>query len=122
MYGQHRNTDKDEYRADQTTSLNGGRWEFLMSTFGGYKIDKFTGEVYLLVQKKEDYTMSTWQIVPKLEKKDSRDIQKEDCINYQLYSTGRISFEQTYLLNTNTGLTWKRVVDKNGMAWFQLLE
>jgi hypothetical protein len=119
-----KNYDKEQYRSNQTTSLVGGRWEFFMSEIidERYKIDKFTGEVYVMVQKKGDYKTLTWQIVSKLEKEpDIRDIQKEDCINYQLFSSG-MSFRDTYLLNTNTGLTWQIVADKQGVSYFNLIE
>ena len=106
--------------SNQTTSLCGGRWEFFMSEIAvrvSLKIDKYTGDVYQLVRR-TDETL-TWEIVPK--EISYKDIKKQDVINYQLFSSG-LGIRYTYLLNTNSGLTWQLVTDKNGSWCFQTIE
>jgi hypothetical protein len=106
--------------SNQTTSLNGGRWEFFMSDVAvryTFKIDKFTGDVFQYV-KREDETY-TWQIVEKY--RNVNDIVKENVINYQLFSSGQ-GIRYTFLLNTNSGLTWKLVSTKDGGLIFEDFE
>jgi hypothetical protein len=106
--------------SNQTTSLNGGRWEFFMSDVAiryTFKIDKFTGDVYQYV-KREDETY-TWQIVEK--NTNVNDIMKENVINYQLFSNGQ-GIRYTFLLNTNSGLTWKLVSTNVGGLIFETVE
>jgi len=110
----------DKYQANQSTSLSGGRWEFFMSEIaarGTYKIDKFTGKVYILVESKDKSL--TWEIIEK--EINSGDTQKQSCINYQLFSSG-LAMRHTFLINTNSGLTWQLVTGKNEVLYFQLIE
>ena len=112
-YGQQNGTN-------QTTSLNGGRWEFFMSDVAvryTFKIDKFTGDVFQYV-KRNDETY-TWQIVEKY--RNVNDIVKDNVINYQLFSSGQ-GIRFTFLLNTNTGLTWKLVTTADGGLVFESFE
>lgn len=106
--------------SNQTTSLSHGHWEFFMSDVAikyTFKVDKFTGNVYQFVQR-EDKSY-TWQLI---ERETSRiDIQKQDSINYQLFSSG-LGIRFTFLLNTNSGLTWKLVKDEKDIYFFQLIE
>jgi hypothetical protein len=118
MFGQQ---GSDNPGSNQKTSLLGGRWEFFMSEIaarGTYKIDKYTGRVYVMVLDKEDESL-TWQFVDK--EKNNKDIQKQGLINYQLFSSG-IAMRHTYLLNTNTGLVWQLVTDEDGILYFQIIE
>ena len=106
--------------SNQTTSLNGGRWEFFMSDIAvsmTFIIDKFTGDILQLVERK-DKTM-TWEYIQK--EKSTKDIQKQDVINYQLFSSG-LGIRYTFLLNTNSGLTWQLVKEENETLYFQLIE
>ena len=106
--------------SNQTTSLCGGRWEFFMSDIAirlTFKIDKFTGEVRQLVQL-EDKT-PTWMLV--IKQYNFNNIHKKHSINYQLFSNGQ-GIRHTYLLNTNSGLTWQLVAGKNGVLNFQTIE
>ena len=106
--------------ANQTTSLCGGRWEFFMSEIAvrvSLKIDKFTGEVFQLVQRANGTL--TWEVIAK--ENNSKDIKKQDSINYQLFSSG-LGIRHTYLLNTNTGLTWQLVESKKGDWCFEAIE
>ncbi|MDR2907808.1 MAG: hypothetical protein LBU91_07460 [Bacteroidales bacterium] len=106
--------------SNQTTSLCGGRWEFFMSEIAArvsLKIDKFTGDVYQLVKQKDE--TDAWVLVIK---ESSRfDIKKQDCINYQLFSSG-LGVRHTFLLNTNSGFTWRLVEDRKGNYVFQVIE
>lgn len=106
--------------SNQATSLCGGQWEFFMSEIAvklTFKIDKFSGEVYQLVELKNKAL--AWQLVTK--QGSSLDIKKDMAINYQLFSSG-IGIRHTYLINTNSGLTWQLVNDKEGSLFFQLIE
>lgn len=110
----------DKTATNQTTSLTGGRWEFFMSEIaaqGTYRIDKYTGKVYVLV-KKDDETL-TWDLVEK--EAGKTDVQNPGVINYQLFASG-LAMRYTFLLNTNTGLTWQLVADENKVLSFQLIE
>jgi hypothetical protein len=101
-----------------TTSLVGGRWESLLAGNANYKIDKFTGDVYVLVQGKDNAL--SWQLIEKIEKEEnSNDVKIQDVINYQLFTGGSRSY--LYLLNTNTGLTWQ-LFRKDGVSYFNLIE
>lgn len=106
--------------SNQATSLCGGRWEFFMSEIAvtlTFKVDKFTGDVFQLVELKDK--TPTWVLIER--EKNSTDIQKQDCINYQLFSSG-IGIRHTYLLNTNSGLTWQLVKRENELLFFQPIE
>ncbi len=59
-------TEKDNQGTNQKTSLSGGRWEFFMSDVAvsmTFVIDKFTGDVVQLVERK-DKTL-TWEFLRK---------------------------------------------------------
>jgi hypothetical protein len=82
-----------------------------------FKIDKFTGDVFQYV-KRTDETY-TWQNVEKY--RNINDIIKENVINYQLFSSGQ-GIRYTFLLNTNSGLTWKLVTKEDGGLIFEPFE
>jgi hypothetical protein len=46
---------------------------------------------------------------------------KENVINYQLFSSGQ-GIRYTFLLNTNSGLTWKLVSTNVGGLIFETVE
>lgn len=105
---------------NQSTSLCGGRWEFFMSDIAvsiTFIIDKYTGDILQLVERKEKTL--TWQHIQR--EKSNKDVQKQDLINYQLFSSG-LGIRHTYLLNTSSGLTWQLVKGSEGMLFFQLVE
>jgi len=106
--------------SNQRTSLCGGRWEFFMSEIAAkvsFKIDKFTGDVFQLVQRTNGTL--TWELI--IKENNSKDIKKQDSINYQLFSSG-LGIRHTYLLNTNTGVTWQLVESKKGGWYFETVE
>jgi len=105
---------------NQATSLCDGHWEFFMSDVAikyTFKVDKFTGNVYQFVQR-EDKSY-TWQLIER--ETSNIDTQKQDSINYQLFSSG-LGIRFTFLLNTNSGLTWKLVKDENDVSFFSKIE
>lgn len=105
---------------NQTTSLSDGHWEFFMSDVAAkytFKVDKFTGDVYQFVQR-EDKSY-TWQFIEK--ETSDKDIQKQDSINYQLFSSG-LGIRFTFLLNINSGLTWQLVKDEKEGYFFHKIE
>jgi len=109
-----------EKSSNQSTSLCGGHWEFFISDIAvkyTFKVDKFTGNVYQFVQR-EDKTY-TWQLIER--ETSNIDVQKQDSINYQLFSSG-LGIRFTFLLNTNSGLTWKLVKDENDVYFFSKVE
>ena len=106
--------------SNQTTSLCGGRWELFMSEIAAkisFKIDKYSGDVFNLVQQKNGAL--TWQLVKK--EYSSKGIRIPDTINYQLFSSS-LAIRYTFLINTNTGFTWQLVTDKNGDYLFEAVE
>ena len=112
-----------EYKS-QATSLVGGLYEIIMSDVAlrnSFKVDKFLGQVYLLVKKKDGGI--TWE-------KMIKDVAFNnpifpDKINYQLYMSG-ISIKYTFLINVNSGVIWQLVEDdsdkKNPLLWWKLVE
>lgn len=112
-----------EYKS-QATSLVGGRYEIIMSDVvlkHSFKVDKFLGQVYLLV-KKEDGGI-TWEKMIKDVAFNNPIL--SDKINYQLYMSG-ISIKYTFLINVNSGAVWQLVEDnsdkKNPILWWKLIE
>ena|SRR5882762_2109297 len=106
--------------SNQTTSLCGGRWEFFMSDVAvrlTFKIDKFTGDILALVQRKDETL--TWELVKR--EPTSKDAQKAETINYQLFSSGQ-GIRHTYLLNTYTGASWQLVIGENDVWIFKVVE
>jgi len=82
-----------------------------------FKIDKFTGDVLALVQRKDETL--TWELVKR--EPTSKDAQKAEAINYQLFSSGQ-GIRHTYLLNTYTGASWQLVVGENDAWIFKVVE
>jgi hypothetical protein len=54
-------------------------------------------------------------------KENDLDLQKQDAINYQLFSTGQ-GIRYTFFINTNAGITWQLVAGENEVLSFQALE
>lgn len=112
---------QDTERHSQSTSLVGGRYEIIMSDKAAkysFRIDKFRGDVYLLVNT--DKGEIGWE---KMHVEASLfDPNSSDSINYQLYMSG-IASKYTFLMNVNTGTTWQLVEDtsnkKNSVYWWK---
>ena len=87
------------------TSVEGGRWEIVQSEIARrdtYKIDKYKGDVYMFVKKKNgEYT---WQKLNRVG--EDYDKIEDGKINFQLF-LGSISAQDKFLININTGETWQ---------------
>ena len=95
---------QSDYYTSKSTSLEIGRYEIVASDIVArltFKVDKYTGEVYQLVQDSDGQLL--WEIMYKLE--GCADVQKEGQINYQLFTSGK-AVRYTFLMNINTGTTW----------------
>lgn len=122
IYGQNITIDSnnDKKYNSVTTSFSGGRFEFIMSDLvvrHSFKIDKYTGDVYMLVKRDDD--SFTWDLL--LRDPSDNDKQFDNKINYQLYMSG-IAVRFCYLLNTNTGITWQLVKSKDDTLFFELIQ
>lgn len=82
-----------------------------------FKIDKFTGVVYMMVKTKDDWI--SWKLIPKVV--CDTDSKNPNTINYQLFM-GALAIRHTYLLNVNTGQAWILVEDKEGDLFFQTID
>jgi hypothetical protein len=105
--------------ANPSTSLAGGRWELFTSVISArttFKVDKFTGDVFVLLRK--DKT-SSWELIERDE--STKDIQKQDLINYQMFSSDQ-GLRYTFLINTNSGLTWRLASDKDDVWYFETVK
>lgn len=74
---------------------------------GTYKFDTFTGAVFQL--KYENNENTNWNLIQK-KGNLSNDTKKDNTTNYQLFLSN-FGMRDTYLLNVNTGATWKLVYD-----------
>lgn len=108
-YGQDVTIDRnnDKKHVSVSTSFVGGRYEIIMSDIiarHAFKVDKYTGNVYQLVEIKDGYL--TWELLYR--DKASNDVQIANKINYQLYMSG-LAVRFVFLINVNTGITWQLV-------------
>lgn len=113
-----RNNDK-KYDS-VSTSLTGGRYEFLMSDLvvrQSFKVDKYTGDIYQLVE--DNNGRLTWELL--IREVSANDLQKENSINYQLYMSG-IAVRFCFLINVNTGIAWQLVKSKDDILHFEIVE
>jgi hypothetical protein len=93
------------------------RFEIVQSELGVeyiFKIDKYSGEVFRLVEG--DPTYYTWENMEV--SNHPRDVATEDKINYQIIISG-ISTWYILLLNVNTGATWQiaRNLESGSIFW-----
>jgi len=99
---------QDNSQNQSTTLSDNSRFEIIQSELAvklTFKIDKFNGKVYLLVQSGKDLT---WQLMY-IEKQDN-DIVKENQVNYQIFTSG-LGIKYTFLMNVNSGITWELAKD-----------
>ena len=95
------------------------RFEIIQSELAAkvtLKIDKYTGRVYQLVQGHKGLT---WQIIQA--EKHNNDVASKGRVNYQVFTSGLV-VRMTYLLNVNTGSTWKLAEDKKIGKFWAVLE
>ena len=86
------------------------RYEIVQSEFGArttLKIDKYTGDIYLLVLTKKEKL--TWELMHT--DVHFQDITIPDQVNYQIFISG-LGPRSTFLMNVNTGATWQLTEDK----------
>ena len=65
------------------------------------KIDKYTGHVFQLVRGSKGLS---WQLI--MAEKHPEDNATPNQVNYQVFTSG-LAVRMTYLLNVNTGATWR---------------
>ncbi|MBQ7942173.1 MAG: hypothetical protein IJ328_07205 [Muribaculaceae bacterium] len=98
------------------TSLE-GRYEIVQSNIARrytFKIDKYRGIVYQLVQTEADGF--AWQEVPVL-MRDFDEI-KPDTVNYHIFMGGT-AVKDCFLINIHTGITWVLVKSSDNSIMFE---
>ncbi len=103
------------------TSQTGGRYEIIQSNIKRsllFRLDKYTGDVFQFVKTESEAFPYLWQ---KIEIIGNREGDAPNTINYQLF-LGGISAADCFLLNINTGRTFKLYEDKDTkelfFSWF----
>lgn len=95
-----------------STSQTGGRFEIIQSPIARrltFRLDKYTGEVYQLVKKKNDeYCWDNVKIYDQ-ENVDSDNYNNTE-ITYLLYMGGK-AVSDCFLINIKTGDTWQLIHD-----------
>lgn len=115
VYGVVTTTD----RATLSTGTNDGQWEFIRmetSPITAFLVNKFTGEIKYL--KMTSGSGAKYRNVTREE--SPMDVQRENSINYQLYS-GSGGKRDFYLLNINTGVLWRSEPGNGKSLNFKLL-
>jgi len=94
------------------SSINGGRFEIVQSDIARrqtFKIDKYTGKVYVYVKTRDETKPFTWEKVYWIgdiyEKPEN-----PNQINYQLFLGGK-AISDCILINIYTGKTWLLFTD-----------
>ena len=108
-----------KYQATKTSQA-GGRYEIVQSEIQRsqtFKLDKYTGKVYMLVTTKSDEV--AWEEVQK--NSAWHDTVTPDKVNYQLFLGGSAA-RDCFLLNINTGATWILVKAKDDSFYFENFE
>lgn len=90
----------------QKTSTTNGRYEIIQAhalrfTF---KLDKYTGDVYSLVEPYSARGSYRWKKVPSIGS-DYDKLENKKTINYQMFMSG-IAFRYIILTNIHSGKTW----------------
>ena len=81
-----------------------------------FKIDKYSGKVYLLSEKENgDFY---WKLM--LMKTHTQDSITEDKVNYQISTSWNRLSKVTFLLNVNNGKIWKLEKVWDGLFWTQM--
>ncbi len=104
-----------------TTNTTSGRFEIVQSKLLRsltFKLDKYTGDVYMFDETMSDSTV--WFQIPR-EIVETDTIPYENQINYQIYLGGYIA-RDCFLINLNNGLTWAFIQDENHQYVFELLK
>ena len=91
------------------------RFQIVQSELGvrfTFNIDKFTGNVFLLVEGSDGLT---WQLIDAEEQVSDETTPNQ--VNYQLFTSG-LGVRHTFLLNVNTGITWQLAEDIGSGEYF----
>lgn len=94
---------------------NTARYEIIQSELGAritLKIDKFLGNIYLLVEGMDGLSWQLLFVEPNL-----NDKKFGDKVNYQIFTSG-LGQRFTFLLNIHTGATWQLTEDKRSDELF----
>lgn len=100
----HQGWTQETHRNQFSSAPDTARYEIVQSELGAkitLKIDKYAGQVYLLVEKK---TELSWQLM--VVQKHTQDKATPGKVNYQIFTSG-LGVRFTFLLNVNTGATWQ---------------
>ncbi len=104
----------------KTTVPSDSRFEILQSELVAritLKIDKYTGNVYQIVQK-QDQSLTWEQIWVTPQKNDKK---LNNRVNYQLFASG-LAARFTFMININTGVTWQLTEGKSGGLYWAPIE
>lgn len=100
-----------EVRSHQKTQTPADvRFELVQSALAAkitLKLDKFTGQVFQIVQTKGDDLV--WEKIPRLPHK--QDVSTPGRVNYQVFTSG-LAVKFTFLMNVSTGATWQLLESK----------
>jgi hypothetical protein len=94
---------------EKTMTPQNSRYEFVQSHIAArstFKVDKFTGQVYQLVQAENGNI--TWQEIVKIQHQNDK--RKDAQVNYQFFMSG-MAAKFTFLINVWTGATWQLTED-----------
>ena len=100
-----------------TKAPESSRYEIIQSQYEfstkiSLKLDKYTGYVYELVKRKEGLT---WQLISA--EVHSLNVVTPDKVNFQIFLSDSGNY-WTFLINVNTGITWRLLKDPEvGMMW-----
>jgi hypothetical protein len=115
-HGWTQEANSHQYSSAPETS----RFQIVQSKHGArltFNIDKYTGNVFLLVKGESGVT---WQLIDSEEQLYDETIPNQ--VNYQLFTSG-LGIRYTFLINVNTGITWELVEDKKlDVFWWKVLE
>lgn len=111
---------QESNRNQVSTAPDSVQYELIQSELGArytFKVDKFNGYIFQLVQGEEDLTWQKIELVDIFQDKDSL-----DRVNYQLFVSG-LGARYIFLLNVNTGMTWQLTedLDSGELFWNWIL-
>ncbi|MCJ7446971.1 MAG: hypothetical protein MUO72_04710 [Bacteroidales bacterium] len=95
---------QETYRNQFSSAPDTARYEIIQSELGAritLKIDKYDGQVYLLVESGKKLS---WQLMAV--EKHTQNKATPGKVNYQIFTSG-LGVRFTFLLNVNTGATWQ---------------
>ncbi len=102
-------------RSQSSSSPETSRFEIIQSELAAkitLKIDKYTGNVFQLVTGIKGLS---WELITA--EKHSADETATNKVNYQVFTSG-LAVRMTYLINVNTGASWKLSEDSEiGIFW-----